>query len=38
MESKMEDPVEIGIFASCPGEGKMEQAITIFDYVKIHHQ
>jgi hypothetical protein len=33
---EMEDPVLVGIFASCPEDA--QQAITRFDYVKIFRE
>ena len=35
-EMEMEDPVQVGIFASCPQD--VAQGITTFDYVKIFRQ
>jgi hypothetical protein len=35
-EAEMEDPVQVGIFASCPED--VPQAVTSFDYVKIFRE
>jgi tetratricopeptide (TPR) repeat protein len=36
IETDMKDPVQVGIFASCPGN--MKKATTSFDYAKIYRE